>query len=81
MELKIVIDDIKLIESISSQAINEVLNSRDVYNQIRHSVPIAIKEVVYSRKDEIINECIKRATAEIVRKGVPKFIEKMREEI
>lgn len=65
MELKIVIDDKELIESISSQAIAEVLNSREVYNQIRHSIPKAIKEVVYSQKDNIINECIKRATTEI----------------
>lgn len=36
-----------------------------------------IKDIVYSHKDEIIEKVVKRATAEIVRKGLPKLIERM----
>ena len=34
----------------------------------------AVKELVYSRKDEIIDMVVERATREIVRKGLPKLI-------
>ena len=43
----------------------------------REFIKQLIKEIIYSRKDEIIEKVIDKATAEIVRKGMPKLIERM----
>lgn len=37
----------------------------------------AVKDLIYSRKDEIIEKVIDRATTEIVKKGLPKLLERM----
>ena len=37
---------------------------------------VAVKEIVYSHKEEIIEKVVNRATKEIVRKGLPKLLEK-----
>ena len=39
-------------------------------------VASAVKEIVYSRKDEIIEMVVERAVKEIVRKGLPKLLER-----
>ena len=39
-------------------------------------ISCAVKELVYSRKDEIIDKVVERATKEIVRKGLPKLLMK-----
>ncbi len=36
----------------------------------------AVKDLVYSHKDEIIEKVVDRATREIVRKGLPKLLER-----
>lgn len=50
----------------------ETLKERGVMKQ-------AIKEIVYSHKDEIIERVVNKATAEIVRKGMPRLLEKWAE--
>jgi len=57
---------------LSRQMSEETLKERGVMKQ-------AIKEIVYSRKDEIIERVVKKATAEIVRKGMPRLLEKWAE--
>ena len=44
---------------------------------IRSGVDKAIKEYIYVKKDEIINKVIDRAVTEIVRKGLPKLLERV----
>ena len=39
-------------------------------------IACAVKELVYSQKDEIIEKVVDRATKEIVRKGLPKLLER-----
>jgi ribosomal protein L14 len=40
-------------------------------------IAAAVKEMVYSHKDEIIDKVVDRAVKEIVRKGMPKLLERM----
>lgn len=75
---QIELDDEKIIEQI-----NNILNTivqyelQNKYSKVnRDTIPEAVKEIVYSKKDEIINEVIDRATKEIVRKGLPKLLER-----
>ena len=54
---------------------NQELNSK--YSDTGDVIASAVKELVYSRKDEIIDKVVDRAVKEIVRKGLPKLLEKV----
>ena len=43
---------------------------------IRKGVEQAVKDYVYSRKDEIIEKCVDRASLELMKKGLPKLLER-----
>ena len=57
---------------LSRQMSEETLKERGVMKQ-------AIKEIVYSHKDEIVERVVNKATTEIVRKGMPRLLEKWAE--
>jgi len=44
---------------------------------VRKGVEAAVKDYVYSRKDEIIERCVSRASAELVKKGLPILFNRM----
>lgn len=48
----------------------------DVLRRIKYDTKEITREVVYSHKDEIIEEVIKRATKEVARKSLVRMIEK-----
>lgn len=81
MEIKITINE-KQIQEIAEDTIARELAmeyggiARDAKGGIRDGVDKAIKAYIYSRKEEIIERCINRATAELVRKGLPKLLER-----
>lgn len=66
-------------EAVSEQIrdiLNQIIN-RELRTQLHVSngvVAGAVKEIVYSRKDEIVNKVVERATREIVKKGLPEFL-------
>lgn len=66
----------KQIEAILNRSINNQLSSK--YSETGKEVSAAVKELIYSRKDEIIEEVINRATAEVTRKAIPKLLERLR---
>jgi len=41
---------------------------------IRYGIEKAIKEYIYSKKDEIIERVVERASVEIVKKALPKLL-------
>jgi len=67
-------DDIIMghIENIINTALEYELKRK--YSGVGDVITQAVKELVYSRKDEIIDMVVDRATREIVRKGLPKLI-------
>ena len=73
-------DDIAklVIEKIASAMAREYgAEAMDAKRGIRKGVEQAVKDYVYSHKDEIIKKCVAQASAELVRKGLPKLIERM----
>lgn len=62
----------KNIENILNNALDWELKHK--YSGTGDVISQAVKELVYSRKDEIIDMVVERATREIVRKGLPKLI-------
>ena len=60
----------KIIDSVFRQQMNFK------YSDTGHIIAAAVKDLVYSHKDEIIDKVVDRATKEIVRKGLPKLLER-----
>lgn len=48
---------------------------------VRDGVDKAVKNYIYSQKDNIIERVVERATREIVKKGLPKLLEGISHEI
>lgn len=73
------IDDEKVREQMNGiidTIFKEELTSR--YSGTGHIISQAVKDIVYSHKDEIIDKVVDRATKEIVKKGLPKLLENIR---
>lgn len=81
MEIKINLNEEKITAMVEEMIAKEVFENhrglgRDARFGVMSGMKKAVKDYIYSRKDEIIERCIERATKEIVRKGVPKLLEK-----
>ena len=76
------IDDKVVTEQITS-ILNTIVNRElaSKYSVTGDVVASAVKELIYARKDEIIEKVVDRATKEIVRKGLPKMLERVGEQI
>lgn len=74
------IDETKIEEQICA-ILDSILTGqlRNKYTNSERQISAAIKELVYSRKDEIIERIVDRASRELVRKGLPKLLERMEE--
>ena len=55
---------------------NELYNQYGGRSNITPTIETLVKEIVYSRKDEIVKMVVDRATREIVKKGLPKLLER-----
>lgn len=76
-EYIIQVDDTQITDQINN-IINKVFN-RELerkYGGTGKEIQQAVKDIVYSHKDEIIEKVVDRATKEIVRKGLPKLLER-----
>ena len=68
-------------KSVTDQ-INGIINAvfkREInnkYGETGRKISRAVKDIVYSHKDEIIDKVVDRATKEIVRKGLPRLLER-----
>lgn len=75
---QIEVDDAKITEQINgiiNAIFKQEINSK--YSETGHEISAAVKDIVYSHKDEIIEKVVERATKEIVRKGLPKLLERI----
>ncbi len=82
MKFEIEITDERLIELVENEIIKTIVHPRDIYEDrrirkgVNDGIGKGVKEYIYKNKDEIIEKAIDRASKEMVRKGLPKFIEK-----
>ncbi len=66
-----------VVEKIAAAMAREYTGeSIDAKHGIRKGVEQAVKDYVYSRKDEIIEKCVDRASLELMKKGLPKLLER-----
>jgi len=74
---------IEVNDDVVTEQINNILNTifnreiKSKYSDTGDVIAVAVKELVYSHKDEIIDKVVERAVKEIVRKGMPKLLERM----
>ncbi len=86
MEIKINIDEKYITELVSQEIAKRIINERTYENRearigVKVGVDKAVKDYLYSRKEEIIEKVIKRASREIVKKGLPKLLENLGKEL
>ena len=71
------LDDNAIVEQINNildAIFQRQLNNK--YSDTGYIIAAAVKDLVYSNKDEIIDKVVDRATKEIVRKGLPRLLER-----
>lgn len=78
---QIEIDDQAIVEQIrniiATIAENEIRARYGRSGSTADTISTFVKEVLYAHKDEIIEKVVDRAFREIVKKGMPKFLNKL----
>lgn len=82
MKIEIEIDEKHIAELAAQEVAKRIVSEYGYESQeakfgIRDGVNKAIKEYIYSKKDEVIGRVIDKAAVEIVKKGLPKLIERL----
>ena len=82
MKIEIEIDEKYIAELVSQEIARKIVaehgyESREAKYGIREGVDKAIKQYIYSKKDDVIERVVERASVEIVKKGLPKLLEKL----
>ena len=73
---------IEIDDEVVKQKVSDILN--DIFNRqiddrsscTGYEISQAVRDLIYSRKDEIVEMVVERAAKELVRKGLPKLIER-----
>lgn len=85
MEITIKIDEEHIAELVSQEIARRIVEERsfrtDASMALRSGVEKGIKQYIYSKKDEVIEKVIERASVEIVKKGLPKLLESLGREV
>lgn len=86
MEIKIKIDEEYIAELVSQEIARQIVTEHCYENReakigIRDGVDKAIKQYIYSKKDQVIDRVVERASVEIVKKGLPKLLENLGREM
>lgn len=78
MKITVEIDDNELEQRVIELIAREAASRAFQYSE-RKGIEKAVKAVLDGRKDEIVEKAVNRAAESLVRKGLPKLIEKMQE--
>lgn len=84
MKIEIEVSDEKIAEIVERMIAEEMISqyglmAREGKYGIRQATEKSVKEIIYSRKDEMIERCVVRASTELVKKGLPKLLERIGE--
>ena len=84
MKIEIEIDESYITELVSQEIAKRLVTEHRYENRearigIRKGVDKAIKQYIYSKKDSVIERVVDRATVEIVKKGLPKLLDRLGE--
>jgi len=84
MKIEIEIDESYITELVSQEIAKRLVTEHCYENRearigIREGVDKAIKQYIYSKKDTVIERVVDRASTEIVKKGLPKLLDRLGE--
>ena len=84
MKIEIEIDESYIAELVSQEIAKRIVTEHCYENRearigIREGVDKAIKQYIYSKKDTVIERVVERASVEIVKKGLPKLLDRLGE--
>lgn len=82
MKIEIEIDEKYVAELVSQELAKRIVaehayENREAKYGIREGVDKAIKQYIYSKKDSVIERVVDRASVEIVKKGLPKLLNRL----
>jgi len=82
VKIEIEIDNNYIAELVSQEIAERIVAERSYEKRearigIREGVDKAIKQYIYSKKDSIIERVVDRASVEIVKKGLPKLLDRL----
>lgn len=82
MKLEIEIDEAHIAELVSQEIAMRIVETHGYENHearygIKDGVDKAIKQYIYSKKDSVIDRVVERASVEIVKKGLPKLLNRL----
>lgn len=82
MKIEIEINESYIAELVSQEIAKRIVAEHGYENReakigIRDGVDKAIKQYIYSKKDAVIERVVDRASTEMVRKAMPKLLDKM----
>lgn len=76
MEIKININEEELQEVVTTMIARQLVAGFE-RNQLEYALREAVKSTIYSRKDELIERCVSRASSELVKKGMPELLKRL----
>jgi len=84
VKLEIEIDENYIAEMVSQKIAERIVTEYKYENReakigVRDGVEKAVKQYIYSEKDSIIERVVDRASVEIVKKGLPKLLDRLGE--
>jgi hypothetical protein len=83
MKIEIEIKEKELEELVKNYLVQQIVSERgsvmrEASYGLRSGVDYAVREYIYSEKEKIIERVVKRASTEVVRKGMKKFLEEIK---
>ena len=78
MKVTIEIDEDELQKAIIDMVAKECARAYCKRDECK-GIEKAVKEVIYSQKEELLSRCVDKASAELTRKALPKLLEKLTE--
>ena len=84
MKLTIEINEEEIAELVTKEIASRIVADRHYIGReaqygVRNAVDKAVQKYIYSEKDVIIDRVVNRASVEIVKKGLPKLLDKLSE--
>jgi hypothetical protein len=83
MKLEVNINESELKEIACQMIARDILTDRtsglnhEARMGVREGIDKAVKQYIYAKKDEIIERVIEKASVEIVKKALPKLLDKL----
>lgn len=77
MKITVNIDESELEKMITEHIAMKLVSNSDIHHGLKKGMAEGVKNYIYSNKDMIIERVVGRASREIVKKGLPKLLEKV----